>query len=561
MNHKVFTQLSSCIICLFAFFPTVVLSQPWVKKASKSVFTLKTFGSDGALLGSSYGFFAGTQGECISSFEPFRGAHSAMVIDAAGKEYAVEAMLGANETYDVAKFRVQAKKTQPLTIATQKGTEGSAVYLLTFLSQKETTEGLLRKVETVGAGYAYYTALLTMPQDGAGLPLMNADGEVVGVMQKPAQATDTLNYAVSAVFADSLRISGLSINDATLRATSIKMDLPDDVSQAQLMLFMAPSSLDSAAYVQLIDDFIAKFPTEQDGYVTRAQFAAATKHYAEADRDMAKAISIGAKPDEVHYNYSRLIYQKCVYNPQDDYAAWTLDLALAEALTANGINPMPVYQQQQAYVLYAQQEYADASAIYEQLFSSNLRSPDLFVEASQCRLMLADTLGQLALLDSAIALFNRPYLREAAPYIMLRAQARLAAGKYREAVSDFNEYERLLPTRVNDSFYYSRHQAEVSGRLFQQALDDITKAIQMNPHEELYYAEKASLQVRVGLYDEAIATATECIAEAPQYSDGYLFLGLAQCLKGNKAEGVKNLQKAKELGDEQADTLIERYGN
>jgi hypothetical protein len=34
---------------------------------------------------------------------------------------------------------------------------------------------------------------------------------------------------------------------------------------------------------------------------------------------------------------------------------------------------------------------------------------------------------------------------------------------------------------------------------------------------------------------------------------------LAQCLKGDKTEGVKNLNKAKDLGDTQADALIEKY--
>ena len=81
----------------------------------------------------------------------------------------------------------------------------------------------------------------------------------------------------------------------------------------------------------------------------------------------------------------------------------------------------------------------------------------------------------------------------------------------------------------------------------------------MNPQYDLYYAEKASLQVRVGLYDEAIATANECVKIAPDHSDGYLFLGIAQCQKGLKAEGLKNLQKARELGDSQADVLIEKY--
>ena len=37
-------------------------------------------------------------------------------------------------------------------------------------------------------------------------------------------------------------------------------------------------------------------------------------------------------------------------------------------------------------------------------------------------------------------------------------------------------------------------------------------------------------------------------------------LGLAQCLSGNKPEGRKNLEKARQMGDEQAQALIEKYG-
>ena len=122
-----------------------------------------------------------------------------------------------------------------------------------------------------------------------------------------------------------------------------------------------------------------------------------------------------------------------------------------------------------------------------------------------------------------------------------------------------DEYEELMKTQVNDNFYYLRYQAELGGRLFQQALNDITRATEINPTEELYYAEKASLEVRVGYFDEAIQSAQQCIAVAPDFSDGYLFLGVAQCLKGQKADGIKNLQKAKELGDTQADELIEKY--
>ena len=59
--------------------------------------------------------------------------------------------------------------------------------------------------------------------------------------------------------------------------------------------------------------------------------------------------------------------------------------------------------------------------------------------------------------------------------------------------------------------------------------------------------------------DQAIETAKSLINLAPQESDGYLFLGLAQCVKGQKAEGLKNLTKAKELGNSQAQSLIDKY--
>ena len=65
--------------------------------------------------------------------------------------------------------------------------------------------------------------------------------------------------------------------------------------------------------------------------------------------------------------------------------------------------------------------------------------------------------------------------------------------------------------------------------------------------------------MRVGLYDDALATAQQLVTLAPDHSDGYLFLGLAQCLKGNKTEGRQNLQRAKELGDPQADELLQKY--
>jgi tetratricopeptide (TPR) repeat protein len=116
-----------------------------------------------------------------------------------------------------------------------------------------------------------------------------------------------------------------------------------------------------------------------------------------------------------------------------------------------------------------------------------------------------------------------------------------------------------MAAQVNANFYFLREQAEFAGHLYQQALNDIRRAVEMAPDELVYRAEKANVELRVGMIDDAIESAKGCISIAPGESDGYLLLGLAQCVKGLKTEGLKNLEKAKELGNSQAQSLIDKY--
>ena len=536
------------------------IAQPsWVKKATKSVFTLKTFAADGSLIASSNGFFIGTNGEAVSSFSPFKGASRAVVIDAQGKETEVASILGANDIYDVARFRVASNKTQPLPICSTMMPEGSMVWLLPYHETKQLYSGPIRKAEQFMNNFTYYTIALTLPQHMESCPLLNEEGEVIGMVQPSANAQDSLSYAISVVFADSLHMTGFSMNEPVYQQTQIKKELPDDLKEANVALFLASSRNDSVAYAQLVDDMISKFPTAPDGYTYKAQLAASHGDYASAEQNMNEAVRVSSPKDEAHFNYARLIYNKEVYFPEDVYENWSLDKAFSEIQEAISINPLPSYQQLQASILFAQKKYEEAYDLYMKLTDSPLRNAELFFGAAKCKAQLRDTTAMLSLMDSCVNMFSKPYLKEAAPFLWERAEARRNAGKYRDAVSDMNEYGNLMSANINDNFYYIRHQTEVQARLYQQALNDISQAIQINPQETLYYAEKASLEVRVGLFDDAESTAKECISIDPNISDGYLFLGLAQCLKGNKESGLDNLKKAKELGDPQADGLIEKY--
>jgi len=545
-------------ICLLTLLP--VSAQSWASKAVKSLLTLKTFAKDGTLLASSTGFFVGTDGEAVSSYAPFKGAQRAVVIDAQGKEYPVEFMLGANETYDVAKFQVAAQKTTPLPIAAT-ATKGSSVWLLPYAVKKtpDCVQGTISNAELFQDKYQYYTLQLNAEESQINSPVLNENGEVVGIIQPSAGDQKGTSYAVSARFATDLKIVGLSINDPVFRQTQIPMAIPDDAKEALLTIFLASSSVNENEYLNLIERFIKKFPDEADGYVYRARYQVSKGNFSSADEDMQRALKINGEKDDVHYQYADLIYQKEIYQSDKPFSAWTLDKAFSESQEAYRINPMPIYLQQQAQIRYAQGQYAEAYNLYDQLTRSDLRSADIFFAASQCKAQLNEPDMQLALLDSAVNQFSRPYVKTAAPYLLARAQALYNQGKYRPAVNDYNEYEQLMGSQLGAAFYYQRELAELGGHLYQQALNDINKAIELAPTEPMYQAEKASLQVRVGMHKEAMETAQQLIRMSPDLSDGYLFLGLAQCLSDQKAEGVKNLNKAKELGNDQAQSLIDKY--
>ena len=94
------------------------MAQPGpVQKVSKSVFTLTTFNKDGGIIASTQGVFIDNKGTAISTFKPFVGATKASIVDASGKSMNVDAILGADELYDVAKFRIIGATTAALSPA------------------------------------------------------------------------------------------------------------------------------------------------------------------------------------------------------------------------------------------------------------------------------------------------------------------------------------------------------------------------------------------------------------------------------------------------------------
>ena len=542
----------------------------WVEKAKRAVFSVVTYDKNDKMLNTGNGFFVSEDGLALSDYTLFKGAERAVVITSEGKQMPVSLILGANDMYDVIKFRVAIteKKVPALIVAKTAPAVGADAWMLPYSTQKSIAcvTGKVKEVSKVAGEYHYYTLGMQMKDKMVSCPVMNAEGQVFGIAQKSSGIdTVTTCYAAGAAFAMAQKISALSLGDAALKKIGIRKGLPETEDQALVYLFMASSSLSGDDYEKLLDDFIRQFPANADVYLRRANYYAAKGKddqawYDKAVADFNQALKVAQKKDDVYYNIGKLMYAYQLSKPEKTYKDWTYDTALQNVRQAIAIDPLPIYIQMEGDILFAQQDYAGALAAYEKVNASNIASPATFFSAAKTKeLAKGDPKEVVALMDSCIARCPQPITADFAPYLLERAQMNMNAGQPRNAMLDYDAYHTAVKGEVNDVFYYYREQAALKARQFQRALDDIVKAIEMNPTDLTYQAEHAVVNLRVGRYEEAIQILNNILKADPKYAEAYRLLGLCQIQLKKTDEACGNFKKAKELGDPNVDELITKY--
>ena len=536
----------SIIIMTLVLCASSLMAQPGpVQKVSKSVFTLTTFNKDGGIIASTQGVFIDNKGTAISTFKPFVGATKASIVDASGKSMNVDAILGADELYDVAKFRIIGATTAA-PIASKASVAGEKVWLVPYSIKKSPFQQEdISSVENFMTTYNYYIFSSSVPENAVGCPFVNKNGQVIGLMHTNGQTT-----AIDANYAKQLKVTGLSTLDAALRETGIRTALPDTEQDAITMMTLKKGQIPVDVYNEFTQEFINKFPTSAFGYKEKALYLVDQEKYDEAAKLMEEGIKKSTAKDEAHSNYADLIYQKIAYKGDSTYTAWTLDKAIDEAQKAYAAKPQPVYKHQEAQINFLKGNYQKACDMFLDLTKSNLNGGELYFEAAQAKTHLKAPAQEIeVLLDSAISVGARTGM--AGNYYLARANFLNEQGQYRRAIQDYNMYDSIARP-VDASFFYTRYQCETKLRMWQPALLDIARACYLAPKQPTFFAEWASLDLRVKRYDEGISAATHCTELAPEYADGYLLLGLLQKEKGLKDEAIKNLKKAQELGDTRA---------
>ncbi len=541
----------------------------WTNKARKAVFSVITYSKDNKILNTGNGFYIDETGTAVSDYTLFKGADHAVVVTTDGKELPVKYIMGANSMYDVVKFKTEYdKKSGFLTPITQPAHTGQTVYLLPYSTQKAASgqSGTIEKIDSIGNGSFYYTLNMETSDKNVSCPVMNENGEVIGLIQKGADESTKQGYAIGVGYAQGLSINALSGTDYTLNAIGIRKGLPEDEAQALVYLYVAGSRLTNEEYLLLLNEFLNKYPNSTEGYQRRASFymnigdEASNKLAAD---DMRTLLNVSTKKDEAHYAIGKLIYNyQLNTSDKTTYADWNYNRALTEVNTALNISKEPLYYQLQGDIYFAQQKYADAFTAYSELNKTSMVSATSFFAAAKAKELTegSDKKEVISLLDSAVVRYTKPYGQEAAPFLYERARVKADANDFRGAVADYNDFYDSMLGQVSAEFYIIRMQAEMQCRMFQQAINDVNKAIEINPANAEYWVEKGGVHIRVNQLDEAIKALEKAISLDKNNAPAYRMLGYALIQQKQKEKGLQYLNKAKELGDEVTDSLLKKYG-
>ena len=565
--------MKKTIAILFVFVMpfSVLLAQElpkWAENARKAVFSIVTYTKDGQILSTGNGFYIDEQGTGVSDYSLFKGAERAIIITANGKELPVKYMMGANDMYDVVKFKTDFdKKAEALQPATLPSSTGETVYLVPYSTQKSSKgqTGTIAKVDTIGEQQYYYTLTMQTTEKTVSCPIMNAAGQVVGMRQKNNDPESKESFAIGIRYLTDLTINALSVNDLALNSIGIKKGLPEDESQALVYLYMASGVYAPNQYFDLLNDFISQYPNNMEGYLRRATYyinIGDDTHYALAVEDLKKMLDVAEKKDEAHYNIAKLIYSyQLNIGDKKPYASWTFDYALNEINEALAITQEPIYYQLQGDIYFAMQKFTEAYTAYDKVNKSKLASAATFYSAAKAKELIegTDKKEVIALMDSAIAFYPKPYGKDAAPYLYERARIKSDMEDYRGAVTDYNDFYDAMLGQTSAEFHLIRSQAELNCRMYQQAINDINKAVELDPNNVTYWVEKGGIHIRVNQAAEAIQALTRAIKMDPENAPAYRMLGYAQIQNKEKDKGLANLQKAKDLGDEVADGLLQKY--
>lgn len=186
--------------------PSQAPPQPWsirqlIEPLRPSVVTVVTYNLDGEVAGLGSGFFISSSGILVTNYHVLDGAYRADVKTLDGREYPIVAVVAKNQQVDLIKVRVNIPRNRVtlLPLAKQEPVLADRVVVIgSPLGLDQTvSEGIISAVRETPAFGRVFQLTAPISQGSSGSPVLNHQGEVVGVVSFQVTEGQNLNFAIS----------------------------------------------------------------------------------------------------------------------------------------------------------------------------------------------------------------------------------------------------------------------------------------------------------------------------------------------------------------------------
>jgi hypothetical protein len=187
------------------------------------VVTVVNYDVNGEVSSIGSGFFISKSGELLTNFHVMDGAYNAEIKTHDGSQYPIETVLARSQLIDLIKVRVDIPDNQvtPVVLSREATAVADSIFVVGSPMGLEQTvsEGIISAVREMPTGAKILQLTAPISRGSSGGPVLNRDGEVIGVVTFQAARGQNLNFAISIDALDMLSEEGsqLSIAEWTIR--------------------------------------------------------------------------------------------------------------------------------------------------------------------------------------------------------------------------------------------------------------------------------------------------------------------------------------------------------
>jgi tetratricopeptide (TPR) repeat protein len=501
----------------------------------EGVLSLYVYGANKELVVKGVGFGL-TEDIIATSYHLISAADEVQGVNYKGKKMKIEGIVTADRNLDVALMRVKGK-VQGLTLGdSDKLEEGARVFALGANESGDITisEGTMRKLHRLSDGLSAIECSLSIPEGFNGGPLLNLQGEVVGVIlilertarvAIPSNAWNNLSRTGKATeFKDWTKEDYMTSAEGTYLAGRI---------------FSAIDDLGNAA--KYLEKVVKANPSLVEAQALLAYVYAKQRSYEAAVQAYQKVVALDPSRESAYLGMGDLYYRMQRWN---DAVA-----ALEKAVSLNSANHEALFTIGNAYD--ELRDFAKAAEAYERYLKTN---PQIawtgYLRLGMSRLEL----GQFDLAVTALQSAQKAQPKDIKVNETL-AQAYQKAGQLDQSEATYKILAELNPPEAIR--YYSEvvKMYDEAGQN-ENAIEAAKKVIELNPKSEIAVFNLAIMYQKLERLDEAIATFEQALQIRPDYDAAHYNIGLCYFKQKKYKESIAAFQNYVALVPDNADAWL-----